>query len=533
MHWPSLPELIDKLNKGTATPAERDHAIQLIRLSIINDFPRYCTKIFPHFDFQWFHFYIMQQLQLIIEQGYGNIMIFMPTQHGKTLIIRGLLSYFFGRFPEKTSLYATYNEDQATDVSKDMLTILTGQEFLDIFPGSRVKSSLEETEANKKELRKLKKAKEEKATVLANVFSTRGSIILGGRGNAFTGKPGHLIIVDDPYKDRMEATSLNILGSTLGWWDTVIKQRQQPETIKVIMFTRWSDLDLAGIELRRSEENKDPDYVPWKVITFPGVFEKAFATPYDNRKEDGELLWPIYARKYADLKKDQESFLAQCQQRPPTVNGLMYERRQFNPYKKLPPHISNIIISIDPNFDNKSDLGSDFAVTIWGQSGADYYLLYFLSERLNYPQSKQLIKDLTVMYPNYHAVLIEEKANGPALMADLRSEISAMVAFDVENLTKLQRAHLVQPIFQGGNIYVPDYTICPQIEIFIAQFLRFNGDKKQKNDLVDSANQALIYLSKCVVNLTKDSIVTIPSGYSNYFGNRALSSQGLLKHGGL
>jgi predicted phage terminase large subunit-like protein len=62
-----------------------------------------------------------------------------------------------------------------------------------------------------------------------------------------------------------------------------------------------------------------------------------------------------------------------------------------------------------------------------------------------------------VRYPETRAILIEDAANGPAVIDALRHEIRGVIAVPPEG-GKYSRAAAAEPIVEAGNIYLPRPT---------------------------------------------------------------------------
>jgi predicted phage terminase large subunit-like protein len=89
--------------------------------------------------------------------------------------------------------------------------------------------------------------------------------------------------------------------------------------------------------------------------------------------------------------------------------------------------------------------------------------------------------------------LIEDKANGPAIISELRQEISGIVPVDPEG-GKLARAQSIAPLWQAGNIELPDpqrFQV-PWLEEYINNICAF--PKAAHDDDMDATSQALIYM---------------------------------------
>ena len=131
---------------------------------------------------------------------------------------------------------------------------------------------------------------------------------------------------------------------------------------------------------------------------------------------------------------------------------------------------------------------SIMAITVWGKRGNDYYLRYCLNRHLDFPGTLAAIRTVRGLYPNARAVLIEDKANGSAVIQVLQSE---MFCIPIQPLGgKVARVNAVSPAIESGHVYVPEGE--PWAEEFLGQWTSFPAGAH--DDMVDSGSQALRYL---------------------------------------
>jgi predicted phage terminase large subunit-like protein len=90
------------------------------------------------------------------------------------------------------------------------------------------------------------------------------------------------------------------------------------------------------------------------------------------------------------------------------------------------------------------------------------------------------------------ATLVEDKANGPAIIDTLGKAIPGLLAVNPEG-GKIARAFAVQPTIEAGNVYLPDPSIAPWVHDFIEECASF--PKGGTDDEVDAATQAINYLN--------------------------------------
>jgi predicted phage terminase large subunit-like protein len=113
---------------------------------------------------------------------------------------------------------------------------------------------------------------------------------------------------------------------------------------------------------------------------------------------------------------------------------------------------------------------------VWGAKGADRYLLDQMRERMGFPETMAAIKKMSKKWPEAIRKLVEDKANGPAVIQALRHELCGLVAVNPEG-GKIARAQAVSPQVESGNIYLPHPAIAPWVEAFIEECSTFPHGK--------------------------------------------------------
>jgi predicted phage terminase large subunit-like protein len=307
-----------------------------------------------------------------------------------------------------------------------------------------------------------------------------------------TGDGGDVIVVDDPHNVR-EIYSDTTRESVLRWWDEAMTSRfNDPKTGRaVIVMQRVHERDLSGHLLAKD--------MGWEHLCLPMEYDGGRRATslgsYDLRKEEGELLWPAHFDKKAveDLKKGMGSYSAsgQLQQSPSPAGGGIFKRDHWRFYK-APPELKEIVLSFDMAFKQLSD--SDFVVgQAWGRRDADKFLLGQVRGRMGFGASVQAVRQLKSRYPKATAILVEDKANGTAVVETLNREIAGIVAIQPEG-GKVARAYAVQPEQEAGNIFLPDPAIAPWVGEFVQECSSF--PLGANDDQVDAMTQALIWLKR-------------------------------------
>lgn len=237
----------------------------------------------------------------------------------------------------------------------------------------------------------------------------------------------------------------------------------------------------------------------------------------DPRTQEGELLFPeLFPKKVLDEMKvplGSAGYAGQHQQRPAPEDGERFKRSWWRfwkpdglaPNEQCPrprkcyegparalPTIHQTVISLDCSF--KDTDGTDYVVfQVWGTNKADRFLLDQVRGRLSFTATIQQFRLLCAKYPTAYKKLVEDKANGSAVIDTLTREIPGIVAVNPEG-GKEARAAAIQPQVESGNVFLPEGA--PWLEAFIDELASFPLGKN--DDQVDAMSQALLDLAGSV-----------------------------------
>ena len=201
----------------------------------------------------------------------------------------------------------------------------------------------------------------------------------------------------------------------------------------------------------------------------------------DPRTKEGELLWP-HRMAEAGVSELEELLgeigtAGQLQQRPIPRGGGIVRDEQFIRYRfadilpsaDFPEFFDFLALTTDAAF--KDTVKSSYVVVqAWGRKGPRNYLLDQMRDRMSFTKTMAAIKLMREKFPRANACLIEDKANGPAIIDVIGKEIPGVIA--VEPLgSKEARAEAAAPLIQAGNVYVPHEDECKWTKGFIAEWL--------------------------------------------------------------
>lgn len=303
-----------------------------------------------------------------------------------------------------------------------------------------------------------------------------------------TGRHSDIIRIDDPVKP-LEVNHA-ALEQCKEWWHGTLPTRfANPKTgRRVLVMQRLHEEDLSGIAQKEDG---------WEWLILPMRYERSRACYTsiggDLRSEEGELLWPerFGEKEVQNIEKDllARGTAAQLQQSPTPAGGLVFKQSWFKRYTVAPIRMDQIIQSWDCAFKGASD--SDYVCgQVWGASGGEYYLLDQEHGHWDFPETCARIEAITKRWPKATAKLIEDKANGSAVIDTLKKKISGLIAVTPEG-GKEARANAIAPLYEAGNVYHPEAPWVDGLEHEMTSFPFAKHD-----DRVDAASQALLWMNQ-------------------------------------
>ena len=287
------------------------------------DLACYAILQFPSFELARHHELIVSKLEAVEREEISRLMIFLPPRHGKSLIASTLFpAWYLGRHPDHHVIFATYGQELSDDFGRRVRNSIVDQVHEAVFPNCRLSDD----------------------SSAAHRFNTTkgGAYYAVGRGGPITGRGAHLLLIDDPIKDREEANSETIRKSLHEWFASVAYTRLTPKGAVIVIQTRWHEDDLAGWLLREhGSEN-------WDVLSLPALAEHD-----ESFRREGEALWPERF-PLEDLNRKRQlvggaAWASLYQQRPAAAEGAIFKRGWWRSYREL-PQFSQVVQSWDTAF---------------------------------------------------------------------------------------------------------------------------------------------------------------------------------------
>lgn len=319
--------------------------------------------------------------------------------------------------------------------------------------------------------------------------SSGGQRITSTVGGGITGQHADTVVVDDPIKPSEAHVGRVEMDRVWEWWTQTVPTRlKDPERgRKVIIMQRLHEADLAGRCL---------DTGLYEHLCLPMRFDETNACADDWRTEPGELLCParFSEESVAGLEAEMGSqhAAAQLQQRPSPQEGGIFKAGWLDTTWSRRPLEGDgrWVQSWDCAFKGKQT--SDFVVgTIWcATREGEYVLVDLVRGRWSFTETLDQIRALSSRFPYAKTKLVEDAANGAAIVDTLTAEVDGLTLVRPEG-GKEARAHAVSHLLRSGQVVLPEYA--PWLSEYRAEMTVFPN--ALHDDQVDSTTQALLFLA--------------------------------------
>jgi predicted phage terminase large subunit-like protein len=329
-----------------------------------------------------------------------------------------------------------------------------------------------------------------------NEFMGAG-ILAGWTGNRLDG-----LLVDDPVKNREEASSPVVQQKVRAEYDDSLKSRLKPNGWVVMIMTRWDENDLAGGLLPEDWDGESGailcrDGLVWEVICIPAEAEENDVLG----RKPGEMLWKEWFGKDPDFwtaaRRNQRTWSALYQQRPSPADGTFFRKDWFKRYRMgdEPKHLRKYLTSDHAPTDGEDSDPS--GCRVWGvAANSDLYLLDgFLHRATMDVTADRVVGNLKTgpsrdPQPPPMAGLIRKhqpfawfpeddnnwKSAAPFIIRQMKAEGVRTI---IEPLSphghdKAVKAQAFQGLAAMGQVYIPEG---PEGDAIIEQFVKFPAGK--------------------------------------------------------
>ena len=469
----------------------------------------FITEAYPRYGFHRWAEVLIELLQQVADGQISRLIVTCQPRLGKSLLVSKLFpAYFLQRYPHLFAAIASYSAELAYAHSRE------ARHFYRVTGHLLARDS---------------------AAVGNWLTRQRGGCIAAGVDGPFTGKGYSLGIIDDPYKGPGDAASPALRQKLIDWLRSVWLTRAEPSTVlgpdgteqsnlsaQVVVLTRWDHQDVIGWLLEQ-ELGEAPQH--WTVLDLPAIAEEPADRPQlpptctliPDWRQPGEALcperFPLPELLKIRARLGAYWWAALYQQRPSPASGSIFLRQWIRPPFPRPDgrqrQYALLALSCDLSF--KGEAESDYCGfclagllappprTVTPRTGEpdvppppaalEIEVLWAARHRFGLPEVIRFLLgclealEQQGLRPN--AVLVEDAANGPAVLQTLRRRVPGMLPVTARG-SKETRAHAVAPLVEAGQIRF-HHRAQPLVE----EAIRF---PKGSKDLVDAFCHGALWL---------------------------------------
>lgn len=486
---------------------------EVYRRKLRTDYSAYVQHVVPGYFMSRFHKFLCDTIQEFLEapceRDMDILLLDVPPQHGKSETITATLpSWFLGNHPTDDVIIAGYEtsfSEGFNRANRDKFNEYAPYIWKDCGGNPSVQGvSLWQTKQG-------------------------GECYAAGLKAGITGHGAELFIIDDPIKNKEQADSETVLAKIHDEMGPSVQSRIHPGGKLIVIQTRWVEGDVIGwIESNWSE------WI-WRKISLPCEYDEEAAKlgPCPLGRKVGDSLigahlgddeekipakirvnnrW-LKSKKLMVIRSDGErTWNALYQGRPSNAQGNLFKPsywKRFNRDKSLRESMEYMQLSIDATFKD-TEVSDYVAMELWGLKGRNAYMWKIVNKRMGFIDTIAKIKSIVAEYPDIDELVIEDKANGPAIIETLQytEGIPPTVAVNPKG-GKYARGQATSPFVASGTVYLPDDLTAeeeedvewdgkevPAIDKFIEQHRSFPFGKH--DDMVDAQTQGLSRILKLI-----------------------------------
>lgn len=444
----------------------------------------------------WHHDAMCEHLEAWLRDEILDLVINIPPGCSKSLVVSTLFAaYVWIKRPTWRWIAASYDRDVVNRSARRHRELVASDWWAARWPGVTIPTGKAES------------------TSVQYFFNDRG----GCRYSTTTGAAvmgqhadGHLI--DDPH-DVEGVASTAELEAALAWHRVTMptRFRDPKRPRRVLVMQRLHERDISAEMIREGAT----------VLCLPMRYEARhpFRWAKDPRRVDGELLCPERYDETAVSRLETDRLgpraaAAQLQQRPAPAEGAILKVEWLAKRWVELPTGGAFALSVDAAF--KGEVGSDpVSIQCWLTVGVQHYIVDQIVKPLTFTRTVEAILEMLARWPGCRRTLVEDKANGPAILDVLRDKVPGLTPVTPEG-GKIARASAVEPLFAAGQVWLPHETDArypdgrrgaPWVPAYVHELVTFPAGAH--DDQVDATTQYLI--------TARDSAARLAAAMANVF----------------
>jgi predicted phage terminase large subunit-like protein len=413
----------------------------------------YAALQYPSYQTAPHHRLIARKLEAVERGEIKRLMIFMPPRHGKSMLASEFFpAWYLGRNPDKYVIAASYAQELSDDFGRKVRNQLLDTTFQAVFPECKIRQDSQS----------------------ARRFNTEqgGAYFAVGVGGPVTGRGAHLLLIDDPVKNREDAESETIRRKIVEWYTSTAYTRLMKDGAIVIIQTRWHEDDLSGWIMDNSKHEG------WEILNLPAI------------DDDNNALWP----EQYPLERLEEirstigvrDWTALYQQRPAPEEGDFFKREWFRMYDQAPAHLR---IYGTSDYATKEGKGDWTVHAVWGvDPDSNIYLLdLWRGQTDSLVWVEQLINLGRMWRPLEWGEESGQIINSVGPLIEKRQRETSVFFYRNQypsTADKSVRAQAIRGYMAAGKVYFP--CNAPWLADYISEMLSFPSGKH--DDQVDATS---------------------------------------------
>lgn len=440
--------------------------------------------IYPEqtYEHNWHVDVLCKHLEAISRGEIRNLDINISPRTIKSLLINIVFpSWVWAKSPHKKFITASYAASLSIGFNIRRRSLITSQWYQSFWPI---------------------KIKEDRNTTHVFENSMNGFMMSTSVNGSITGEGADFLISDDLI-DVNDAFSRTARDSARFWFDNTFYNRLNDAKTgaRINVNQRLHEQDITALI---NEKFKDID--DWQSLVIPMIKTDGQVQnklKWKDPRQKGELMHPArFGEQESKIHMTNSyKWSSQYQQSPTPIGGGIIKEEWIRYYDVLPNDLDKIIITGDLSF--KGNKNSDYVCfQAWGSKGIYKYLIDIIRGKWSYLETKNHFLTFCQKHPLASKKYIEDKANGPALISDLKSSVHGLEPWPTkiskipQNIDKVQRVHLSAPEYENGLVLLPKNILL--VDSFIHETTSFTekGSSTGNDDMVDASTIALIELKQ-------------------------------------
>jgi predicted phage terminase large subunit-like protein len=443
-------------------------------------------------NWSWHYELFCEYLTLVYLRKLKRLIINLPPRTGKSIFVSVIFpAWVWAKQNTHNFACASYSADLAREHSIKRRALIES-EWYQARWAEKVRMARDQNE----------KAKF-KNTSMAQMIAT-------SVGGTATGLGGDTLILDDGMNPKQVGSDAETLTAH-NWFDNTWRTRLNDLATGafIVMEQRTGERDITGHCLDADDQlEKAGKPREWTHLVIPLECDPVpvkYKYPISGKvktREVGDVLQPdrFPNSVVSSLKIRRTTWATQYQQQPSPLEGNMIKVADLRYYggrdpltgeadPDLPAKFDLILVSADCSF--KDEETSDFvAIGAIGVKGPNRYPLEITNAHLDLPATETEILRMQRVW-RATVVLVEDKANGSAVIKSIRRKISGVIAIEPEG-GKMVRMAAAAGSFQSNNWFFPRNSAWT--ETAIEQLTKFPAAKY--DDVADLITQAEAYISR-------------------------------------